>query len=171
MFWTHKRKERPSSFDGSEIAIQLSSGGFYQTEQPIKSQNQMYCVYPYEEDNDTSFSAFTLDCIRLVLADFPFVLESAMGHDIYPIDCYPLIEAYRNAGGQFILAEKHRLLAKVSAPALVTLMPEFDRRFSNASFMRIVKYCRTHKCSLSQMIYGTAIFHSGYIITSAMTTS
>lgn len=133
MFWIRKRKEEPPSFHGSDIAIHLNSSGFYQNERPKSRQYQMYSVYPYEEDNDISFLAFALRCAKLILADYPFVLESIIGND-YEADCSPIIEAHRNSGGQFILAEKLHLLARVTTPTLLTLMPEYEHPFYECEF-------------------------------------
>lgn len=133
MFWNRKLKEPEPVFQVPDTAIHLCYGGFYDNEKPIRPTNQMLCVHPYEEDNDITFLAFARRCASLILADYPFVLESVIGND-YGGDCSPLIEAHRNAGGQFIIAEKHRLLARVTAPTLLTLMPEYEHPFYECEF-------------------------------------
>ena len=80
-----------------------------------------------------TFLAFVLRCASLILADYPFVLESVIGND-HLADCSPIIAAHRNSGGQFILAKKLRLLARVNTPTLVTLMPEYEYEFYECEF-------------------------------------
>ena len=79
------------------------------------------------------FLAFALHCASLILADYPFVSESVIGND-HLADCSPIIEAHRNSGGQFFLAEKLRLLARVNVPTLVTQMPEYEHEFYEWEF-------------------------------------
>ena len=134
MFWDHKHKERPSVFNNSDRAIHLCSGGFYHDEKPISSSHQMLCLYPHEVDGDISFAEFALRCAGLILANYPFILESIIGCDAYSPDCYPLIELHRSTGRQFLLAKKNRLLATVHAPTLVNLISEYDRRFFECEF-------------------------------------
>jgi len=134
MFWDHKHKERPSVFKDSDKAIHLCPGGFYHDEKPIRPLHQLLCIYPHEVDGDISFAEFALRCAGRILTDYPFVLESIIGRDTHSPDCRPLIESHCSAGGQFLLAEKTRLLAKVNAPTLVKLIHEYDRRFFECEF-------------------------------------
>lgn len=69
----------------------------------------------------------------LILADYPFVLESVIGND-HLADCSPIIEAHCNSGGQFILAGKLRLLARVTTLTLVTRMPEYEHWLYECEF-------------------------------------
>lgn len=133
MFWNHKRKKPAPVFQAPDTAVHLYLGGFYYDEKPISSSYQMLCMHPQDITGDPTFLAFALRCAKLILADYPFVLESVIGND-YEADCSPIIEAHRNSGGQFILAEKLRLLARVNTPTLLTLMPEYEHPFYECEF-------------------------------------
>jgi hypothetical protein len=134
MFWNRKRKEPVPECPAPDTAVCLHLGGFYYDEKPIRPSYQMLSLYPHEIiDGDPTFLAFVLRCASLILADYPFVLESVIGND-HLADCSPIIEAHRNSGGQFFLAEKLRLLARVNAPTLVTRMPEYEHEFYEWEF-------------------------------------
>lgn len=133
MFWNHKRKKPVLVFQASDTAVCLHLGGFYYDEKPIRPFYRMLSMFPQAIDGDPTFLGFSLRCASLILADYPFVLESVIGND-HLADCSPIIEAHRNSGGQFFLAEKLRLLARVNTPALVTLMPEYEHEFYECEF-------------------------------------
>ena len=159
MFWNRKQKRATPVCQASDTAVHLCPGGFYYDEKPIRPSCQMLSLYPHEVDEDITFSEFSLRCASLILADYPFVLESVIGSD-HLADCSPIIEAHRNSGGQFILAEKLCLLARVNTPTLVTLMPEYEHwlyecefyayreELSNAQVQAIAKDLRSSNFAL-----------------------
>lgn len=133
MFWNRKRKKPVPECPTSDTAVCLHHRGFYYDEKPIHSSYQMLSIFPHDVDGDITFLEFSLRCASLILADYPFVLESVIGND-HLADCSPIIEAHRNSGGQFILAEKLRLLARVTTPTLVTQMPEYEHWLYECEF-------------------------------------
>ena len=159
MFRNRKHKRPSPVCQASDTAVYLCPGGFYFDEKPIRPSCQMLSLYPHEIDEDITFSEFSLRCASLILADYPFVLESVIGND-HLADCSPIIEAHRNSGGQFILAEKLCLLARVNTPTLVTLMPEYEHwlyecefyayreELSNAQVQAIAKDLRSSNFAL-----------------------
>ncbi len=134
MFWNRKHKKPVPECPASDTAVYLCPSGFYFDEKPIHPSCQMLSLYPHEIiEGDPTFLAFALRCASLILADYPLVLESVIGND-HLADCSPIIEAHRNSGGQFILAEKLRLLARVNTPTLVTRMPEYEHWLYECEF-------------------------------------
>ena len=133
MFWNRKRKKAPPVCQASDAAVYLHHKGFYYDEKPSRPSYQILSIFPHDVDGDITFLEFALRCASLILADYPFVLESVIGND-HLADCSPIIEAHRNSGGQFILAEKLRLLARVNTPTLVTLMPEYEHWLYECEF-------------------------------------
>lgn len=90
MFWNHKRKKPAPVFQAPDTAVHLYLGGFYYDEKPIRSSYQMLCMHPQDITGDPTFLAFALRCAKLILADYPFVLESVIGND-YEAGCSPII--------------------------------------------------------------------------------
>lgn len=133
MFWNRKRKKPVPVCQVPDTAVYLHHKGFYYDEKPIHPSNQMLSIFPHDVDGDITFLEFALRCVSLILADYPFVLESVIGND-HKADCAPIIEAHRNSGGEFILAERLRLLARISTPTLVMLMPEYEHEFYECEF-------------------------------------
>ena len=159
MFWNRKRKKPAIVYQVPDTAVYLHHKGFYYDEKPIRPSYQMLSIFPHDVDGDITFLEFSLRCASLILADYPFVLESVIGND-HLADCSPIIEAHRNSGGQFILAEKLCLLARVNTPTLVTLMPEYEHwlyecefyayreELSNAQVQAIAKDLRSSNFAL-----------------------
>ena len=71
----------------------------------------MLCLHPQDIDGDITFLAFALRCVNLILADYPFVVDSVIGND-HEADCVSIIEAHRNSGGQFIFVEADKHLVQ-----------------------------------------------------------
>lgn len=134
MFWIQKHKENSSQFEESDRAICLSPGGFYHYEKPIHPRNQMLCMYPYETDGDVSFSEFAFRCAGRILEDYPFVLESIVKYDTSSINCLAFAEKQQSIMGNFIIADESHLIAEVSGPTLIRLIPEPDRRSFECNF-------------------------------------
>ena len=117
--WFRDMRQKAKIPTGTDPRIRLGTGGFYLHEHSERESNQLFCLCPWDEDNDTEFPTLAQECAAWLLRPFPMVVNQVAGIILAEkIREAPFVQSYRQAGGQPIFAEERTLL---------TITNEMDR--------------------------------------------
>lgn len=110
MFFGKRKKPLEISME-TDPRIRLHPGGFYQYEVPDASMHKLYCLRPWDEDDDIEFSDLAIESTVQMLENFPTVVNQLSYVSAQPkINDEPFVQQYQQMGGKPTFAGKRTLI-------------------------------------------------------------
>lgn len=139
LFLKHKKPLKISL--ETDPRIRLHPGGFYPSEIPDSPTHKLYCLRPWDEDDDVEFPDLAMESAARMLEEFPTVVNQLSCIDLSakPKD-EPFIQQYLQTGGTLTFVGE-RTLITVTAGAdrkLLDSISSDDRLFYEFDFCGFV---------------------------------
>jgi hypothetical protein len=109
LFLKHKKPLKISMETDPRIRLHL--GGFYPSEVPDSPTHKLYCLRPWDEDDDVEFPDLAMESAARMLEEFPTVVNQLSCIDLSakPKD-EPFIQQYLQTGGTLTFVGERTLI-------------------------------------------------------------
>jgi hypothetical protein len=109
LFLKHKKPLKISM--ETDPRIRLHPGGFYPSEVPDSPTHKLYCLRPWDEDDDVEFPDLAMESAARMLRDFPTVVNQLSYVSAQPkINDEPFVQHYLRMGGKPTFVGKRTLI-------------------------------------------------------------